>query len=119
VNLGDIQPNVPVLVAGAFALFAWVGVIISFRRDARTRRALQRMRPDVEFATWSRTTFVAVRDREGKLFFRSLWELHDSLAIYPEMIWAEPRGAFLYHADSDDPDPYGFQQEGGDHGRPY
>jgi hypothetical protein len=115
VTLGAIQPSVPVLVAGALALFAWWGALVSFRNEAKTRRATDRLRADREFVKWASWTTVAIVDAEGRVYHRTLYDLQDE----PEdLIWDSPKSAIIFRAGPEEPDPYGFHLERGDDGRP-
>lgn len=114
-TLPDIPVNVPVLVTGAFALLAWCGTLISFRNLAKTKHATDRLRSDREFVTWAQWTSVGVVADNGRLYYRSLYELQDE----PEdLIWDNPRALIIFRAGPDNPDPYNFGAERGDDGRP-
>lgn len=107
----EILTNVPVLVAGAFALFAWIGVFYGFRNAAKMKRNADRMRFAADFYEWGAWTYVSVVDRDGKLFHRSLPELRDHMADCPDIVWATPKATIIYQAGPDDPDPYGYKEE--------
>lgn len=114
-TLSDIPASAPVIVAGALALLAWCGALVSFRNEAKTRAATDRLRADREFVKWASWTTVAIVDQQGRIYHRTLVDLQDE----PEdLIWDSPKSAIIFRAGPDEPDPYGFDLERGDDGRP-
>jgi hypothetical protein len=99
----DLITHALAVLAGACAILAFALFLRTQNRAAILAHANDKARRDAAFAEWSKWTFLSITDREGQLFYSSLYDLQDAP---PDMIWPLPGSVLLFHADPEDPTPY-------------
>lgn len=113
-TLSAIALNLPALVAGGFSVIAWICMFVTFRTSAKIKHKSDAIMANAAFVEWARWTYLSVTDKEGKVFYRTLYDLQDELE---DMIWDVPVLTVLFRARADEPDPYGFDMGGQEDGR--
>ena len=94
-------------LSGVLALVSLVAMLATRRMAAGMDHRATKATADAAFVQWARWTFLSVSDREGRLFYRSLYDLRRE----PEdLIWDLPHACILFHAGPDDPDPSGYRK---------